>query len=269
MSATVLGDTGFIGRQLARVWRASGEQCWLPEKGSLEIFKRPLGCVYFCIGLTADFRTRPFDTVDAHVGVLRQVLEMANFEKLVYLSSTRVYAGSPAAKEDQALTVRSFQPDSLYDLSKLLGESLALSSGRNCTVARLSNVVGANMGSTNFLGSLMNEARRTGAVHFKTNLQSEKDYIWIDDAINGLIAISKKGPCSIYNIAAGINVRHDTIANLMAANGISVLVDEQAPSITFPTISIEKLFTETGFMPAPIIPRLAKWVDSELSVANY
>lgn len=264
MIATVLGGRGFIGRQLASALHARGIQCWLPERGNPEIFKRPLGCVYYCIGLTADFRKHPYDTVDAHVGVLRQVLELADFDRLVYLSSTRVYAGCLVAKEDQALTVVPYRPDDLYNLSKLMGESLALASGRNCRVARLSNVIGPNMGQTNFLGALLAEARQLGAIHFQTDLRSEKDYVWIDDAVNGLIAVAEKGQCSIYNIAGSANVCHEAIANLLAAKGISISVEDQAPVVTFPAISIEKLVTETGFRPAPVMPKLTAWLDSEL-----
>lgn len=265
MNATVLGARGFIGRQLVKTLQAGGIQCWLPERGEPEIFKRPLGYVYYCIGLTADFRTRPYDTVDAHVGVLRQVLELADFDRLVYLSSTRVYAGCSVAKEDQALTVAPYRSDDLYNLSKLMGESLALASGRNCRVVRLSNVVGPDMGPTNFLGSLLAEARQLGAIHFQTDLLSEKDYVWIDDAVNGLIAVAEKGQRSIYNIAGGMNVRHEAIADLLAAKGISISVVDHAPLVTFPTISIEKLVSETGFQPMPVMPKLAAWLDSELN----
>ena len=36
----------------------------------------------------------PFDTIRAHVSVLSEVLEHAEFESLLYLSSTRVYGRS-------------------------------------------------------------------------------------------------------------------------------------------------------------------------------
>lgn len=266
MIATVLGAQGFIGSQLAKALHARGIQCWLPERGDPEIFKRPLGCVYYCIGLTADFRKRPYDTVDAHVGVLRQVLEWADFDRLVYLSSTRVYAGCPETKEDQALTVTPYRSDDLYNLSKLMGESLALTSGRNCRIARLSNVVGPNMEPTNFLGALLAEARQFGAIHFQSGLRSEKDYVWINDAVNGLITVAEKGQRSIYNIAGGTNIRHEAIANLLAAKGIAISVEDQAPVVTFPAISIEKLVMETGFRPMPIMPKLTAWLNSELNL---
>ncbi len=51
-----------------------------------------LGHAFYCIGLTADFRSRPFETIEAHCGLLKEVLSGSRFSSFVYLSSTRVYA---------------------------------------------------------------------------------------------------------------------------------------------------------------------------------
>ncbi len=91
---TVLGATGYIGSRLVAHLQAQGHTVWAPARGDAEVFTRPLGHVMYCVGLTADFRTRPFDTVDAHVGLLAEVLRRAQFESLLYLSSTRVYMGA-------------------------------------------------------------------------------------------------------------------------------------------------------------------------------
>jgi len=262
MTSTILGSRGFIGRHLAASLRRKDKQLWLPDRDDPEIFKRPLGVVYYCIGITADFRSRPYDTVDAHVGVLKQVLERADFEQLIYLSSTRIYAGSTTAQETQLLSVATYRPDDLYNLSKMMGESLALSSGRNCRVVRLSNVLGYDMGATNFVGAILAEARKYGAVHFQTSLESEKDYLWVDDAVEGLSAISEKGRQPIYNLAGGKNVRHEVIANLLAAKGIKVTVAEDAVVTRFPPISIKKMLSDTGLLPSLVEPKLAQLIKT-------
>lgn len=262
MISTILGGHGFIGRHLSAELHNRGVECWLPKRGDQLIYQQPLGCVYYCIGLTANFRVRPYDTVDAHVGVLRQVLENADFDQLIYLSSTRVYSGSSLAEETQPLTVEPYRPDDLYNLSKLMGESLALSSGRNCRVARLSNVLGQDMGSTNFVGALVTEARKSGSVVLRTALSSEKDYVWIDDVVDALIAIATEGRQPIYNLAGGENLPHAAIARLLADKGIDVRLTDNAPDTSFPTISIEKLVADTGIRPAPVLPKLSTWLDS-------
>lgn len=261
MHTTIVGGKGFVGGHLAAFLRALAVPCWVPARGDLEMFKRPLGTVYYCAGVTADFRLRPYETVDAHAGLLREILEKGDFDQLVYLSSTRVYAGSSTAHESLTLRVSSIEPDCLYNISKLMGESLALASARNCRVVRLSNVLGAGMGAVNFVGALVAEAQRFGAVHFRTALESEKDYIGIEDVVTGLHAISVNGSKPIYNLAVGQNVTHAQFASGLAANGIKITVAENAMIAKFPPISIENLVNDTGFRPQPIAPHLNQTIS--------
>lgn len=159
---TVLGASGYIGSRVVRHLRAEGHAVWAPERGDSSILNRPLGHVLYCVGLTGDFRNRPFDTVQAHVGLLAEILRHANFESLLYLSSTRVYQGAERTDEDAPLTVVPGTPSDLYNLTKLTGESLCHCSGREgVRVVRLSNVVGEGMdpASGNFIATLLQDAR--------------------------------------------------------------------------------------------------------------
>ena len=57
------------------------------------------------------------------------------------------------------LTMNSNDPGDLYNISKLMGESLVLNDSRNgFRVARISNVVGPSQPSATFIGSLLNES---------------------------------------------------------------------------------------------------------------
>lgn len=261
---TVLGGSGFVGRHLASYLEASGLPYWVPERGSEAIFERPLGTVFYCIGLTADFRERPLAAIDAHVGVLQQLLLRADFEKLIYLSSTRVYSGAAIAEEGEVLRVSSDRPDDLYNLSKLMGESALLASGRPGHVVRLSNVLGPDMGAVNFVGAVVAEACREGRVNFRTALDSAKDYIWIDDVVAGLVAIADKGRAPIYNLAGGYNLSHVELARLLVDRGVEVTVADGAPSVVFPEIAVSRLAADTGFVPMSLLPRLTAWLDTLL-----
>ena len=66
MKATVLGGQGFIGGHLVSHLRSTGGHCWVPGRDDPEVLRRELGSVFYCVGLTADFRARPFATIDAH-----------------------------------------------------------------------------------------------------------------------------------------------------------------------------------------------------------
>src|SRR5215204_2623584 len=87
---TILGASGFIGSRLAKRLGALGLE--YQGVGRHDVLPAAsLGNVIYCIGLTADFRSRPFDTVEAHVCKLLHVLRNCEFDLLLYLSSTRLY----------------------------------------------------------------------------------------------------------------------------------------------------------------------------------
>lgn len=263
MIYSVLGAGGFIGQHLVAHLQALGHEVFAPQRNDPEIFRRPLGHVIYCIGLTADFRQRPFDTVRAHVSVLAEVLERAEFDSLLYLSSTRVYAKSADTQETASLVVAPGDSSDLYNISKLMGESLCLNCGRSAVrVARLSNVVGHDPASENFLSALIREAR-SGSILLRTALNSAKDFILLDDVVNILPRISSEGRATIYNVASGCNIdNHELVARLTELVGCrwSVLVD--APLQSFPMINIDRLRDEFVFRPRDPLEALPSLISS-------
>lgn len=237
---TVLGASGYIGSRLVAHLRAQGHTVWAPARGDAEVFTRPLGHVMYCVGLTADFRTRPFDTVDAHVGLLGQVLQRGQFDSLLYLSSTRVYMGAVDTHEDAALSVRPSDPSYLYNLTKLTGESLCHASGRaGVRVARLSNVVGPGMDveAGNLVADLLYQARH-GHVVLRSDPQSAKDYVHVTDVLDWLPRIALTGCAATYNLASGRQTLHaQWLAWLQTRTGCAVEVDAQARFRRFPLLT--------------------------------
>lgn len=264
MKCTVLGASGFIGRHLSDGLARARHDTWLPARGDPGIFSKPLGCVYYCIGLTANFRTHPYATIDAHICMLRRVLEHANYERFIYLSSTRVYSENVSTKENVPVSVQPIRPDDLYNLTKLTGECLALTVGRDCRIARLSNVVGKGIKPATFIGSIIQEAIETGSIHLHTSLKSCKDYIWIDDAIDALIMLGTKGPPGIINIASGRNTTNAEIMEWAESIGVEVDVDANASTREFPIIDIERLITLTDHPPRPVLHELRRMTRDDL-----
>lgn len=255
---TILGGTGQIGRALAAYLRSAGEHVHVPDRTSAEIYDQPLGHVIYAIGVTADFRSRPIDTMQAHVCVLSRVLREAQFDSLLYLSSTRVYSGSDLATEGSTISVNPCHPSDLYNISKLAGESLCLHSGRpKVRVARLSNVVGGDdAASPNFLPSLVREAR-AGLIRLHSSLESSKDYVHIDDVSALLTAIVRDGTHPVYNVASGRPLAHkEIVERLQQLYACRVEVDADAPFQRFPPISIERAMNEFRFSPVNVLEKL-------------
>ena len=130
---TVLGAEGWIGSALVADLKRCKRSVVAIGRSHLHAWlndNQPQGPVIYAIGLTADFRQRPHDTVQAHVSLLSQVLQREGINQLLYLSSTRVYARSASTQEDATLACLSSDSSDLYNLSKLLGEALVLQDQR-------------------------------------------------------------------------------------------------------------------------------------------
>jgi nucleoside-diphosphate-sugar epimerase len=249
---SVFGASGFIGRNVAAHLAAQGHSVAAMARGDLPSAGAALGHAIYCIGLTANFRANLTATARAHVGVLADIIDAYEFESFLYLSSTRVYAGAARTGEEEPLTVQPSSAGQVYNLSKLAGEALCLGqSAPEFRVARISNVVGPGDAPVNFLPSLLEEARRTGALVVRTSPPSSKDYIDIGDVCRTMENISLSGKRRLYNVASGNDTTNATIATLIeTALGVKPGFAADAPTTTFPRIDISRIREEFAFSPA-------------------
>ena len=268
---TVLGAGGFIGGALVSHLRAIGRPVNAVTRTDLPDFlssRPPAGDVIYCIGLTADFRIRPLDTAEAHVGLVGRALEK-NFRSFLLLSSTRVYGRAEIGREDLPIAVQPGAPGDLYNITKLAGEALCLSDPRpGVRVVRLSNVYGAGMGVGAFLGQVLAEGTERGAVTLRQSLRSAKDYIAITQVLPALLAIADRGAARLYNVASGVNTTHDAIVGVLSnAAGWDITVQDNAAATRFPRIDITRLSLEFGAPRNSILddlPALARSMRQEL-----
>lgn len=225
---TVLGASGFVGERVVTRLRAAGHAVTTPQRDDPTLLRRPLGRVIYCIGLTADYAARPFETVQAHVGVLAELLQHADFEHLVYLSSTRLYDslgehGSALLDEDSALMLAPSQARHLYDLSKALGENLCLhAGGGRAAVARLACVYDWSAGAPGFLSEWLQRAATTATLHIDSAGGIVRDYIHLDDVAAALCAMAHQRSEGIINVASGEQISNDELAEVFRRHGWTV-----------------------------------------------
>lgn len=225
MDYTILGATGYIGSELYNRLSEFGERVWAPKRQSREIFERPLGTVFYSIGMTANYSIDPFATVDAHVCYLSELLERADMQHIVYLSSVRLYdqIGTEVAIEDSPLSFSPKDPRHLYDLSKALGENLCLTaSGGRGAVARLSSVYDDGKNSLGFLSNLLKRLTCESDITLDSSPNYCRDYITLEDAISALIQIGRKNAIGIYNVASGENTYNYEIASILEEEGFKI-----------------------------------------------
>lgn len=258
MKYTVIGGQGFIGSRVSQTLRQRGHTVEVPHR-TMPLAGLDLGQVVWCAGLTSDFRTRPLETMEAHVCALVRLLSEAHFDKLIYLSSARVYRDSTHGAESTGVTVNSAVADDFYNISKLAGEAVTLHSkqGRGC-VLRLSNVFGAGGHANDFIHAVSSEARDTGQVHFQGARNVARDFIPIEDASELIATIAESGLRPIYNVASGTQVSNQDVADLLRHAGIASSFSDEAAS--FPHLNVEPLKEDFGYAPDRIKEKLGAFL---------
>lgn len=266
---TVLGASGFVGRRIADRLRLSGAQVWAPSRAEIAaddyraLTRRPLGRVYYCIGLTADYAQDPLATFDAHCRVLAKLVREGDFDRIVYLSSTRLYDGGDGRGiEDAALRLSPAESRHLFDLTKALGEHFTLvQSGGRGLVARLSCVYDTTLDATGFLPELLRRLDRERGFDLPSNPQAQRDYVLADDAVTALIAILDCGePGTIFNVASGENVSNAELVERINAAGWNLRLTGRAEPVTAPRIDISRL-RSLGVEPRRLGDFLSSYLD--------
>jgi nucleoside-diphosphate-sugar epimerase len=263
MKFTIVGAAGFIGSHL-QAWLRDQRVDYDPVgRNDNSIFIHNLGHVIYCAGVTADFRQKPHETVDAHVCSASRVLREGRWESFLYLSSTRIYTGATDTWEDRPLVLDPVNSGDVYNASKIMGETLCLTTGGpTARVVRLSNVVGRNYGSDDFLPSIVRDAVERGRVLLNTTLDSEKDYVAVEDVVKLLPQIAVSGRHRVYNVASGSNTTNRTLAKLLSEKtGCSIEVAANARTVIFPPLTTARAQQEFPFAPRP----LAESLDEILS----
>ncbi|WP_043692824.1 SDR family oxidoreductase [Luteibacter sp. 9133] len=254
---TVFGATGFIGRELVASLRESGAQVRTPERGD-NLPDGSLGHVIYAVGVTADFRQRPFDTIEAHVSLASRLLRSTDFDSFLYLSSARLYRHAADTRESARITIDPAEAEDFYDLTKLTGESICHRSGRdNVRVVRLSNVIGRDFSSRNFVFDVMREAWEERRVMLRSAPDSAKDYILVEDVVRMLPLIAAGGTYSCYNLASGVNLSHAAVlAPILHASGAELVLDHKARAQAALPLDIGRLQAEFGFVPGTVLSQL-------------
>jgi nucleoside-diphosphate-sugar epimerase len=242
---TIFGGNGFVGGEVARLLESRGDSVLRVTRANWPDAGADLGDVIFTVGMTADFRKRLVETVEMQVLRLYEALTRYKFNSFTCLSSARVYAGAAATDETASLLVRPYEEDHVYNISKLAGESLCFAMPNpKIRVVRMSNVFGVQDTSNLFLTAVMRDAVETGAVTIGQSPLSSKDYICVTDAALALVKIAESGYQRLYNLAAGENVTHQMIADVLIKHGYGVTFKDGGPVVTFPQIDTSRYAEE-------------------------
>jgi len=260
---TVFGSKGFIGSSFCNYLQSQNIECLTPDVRNNKIPTENLGHVIYAIGVL-DFKQNPMSMINAHVFLLNKILNETNFESFLYLSSTRIYLDALSTNENSSLIVNPSNFDNTYNISKIMGEMICnISKKQNIRIVRLSNVVGNNFNSNLSLPSIIRDAVKNKKISLQTSLDSEKDYVYINDVLNILQKISLCGKSSIYNVASGQNLNNEKIVKkIQEITGCKLEVIENAKKYSFLPISIERIQKEFNFEPTSVLNKFEKIIHT-------
>jgi len=260
---TILGGSGFIGKNLVNHLQNIDMEVYAPDVHHEDISKKYLGHVIYAIG-ELNSKKNFSNVIESNVCYLNKLLNTSNFESLLYCSSTRVYSGLKTTHEDSSLNLDPIDINNLYPISKVMGESICLAfDNPKIRIIRLSNVAGFNHTSKLFLPSIIHEAVDKKKITLHTKLQSEKDYVHIDDIVKVLPKIALNGKYRIYNVAKGENTTNqDITTKLQEITSCQLEVLANAKDYSFPKINIERIVNEFNFNSKSILNYIEDIVKS-------
>jgi nucleoside-diphosphate-sugar epimerase len=151
-----------------------------------------------------------------------------------------------------------------------MGESICLAfDNPKIRIARLSNVSGFNHTSNLFLPSIIRDAVDKKNINLSIKLESEKDYVHIDDVVKVLPEIALNGKYRIYNVAKGENTTNqDIITKLQQITSCKLDILEGAKNYSFPKINTERIVNEFNFNSKSVLNYIDDIVGSYKNFKN-
>lgn len=209
-------------------------------------------------GLSGNFRHQPIKTVESNIHLTIDLLnDLKVKHNYLCLSSSIVYGSNSNSdilfEEDSKLV--NLVPeniDTLYIGAKILMESIVFNYARHkgfqVTLIRLGSAYGRyeNLDDTTLIKKLIMASKRGGDCSVELNLMYEKNYVHIDDAVDGILRatfLSKEN--NIYNIGSRKSNNLVTIGKTL---GLSIQGNSSAKP-TYSNLSIKKASNHFDFNP--------------------
>jgi nucleoside-diphosphate-sugar epimerase len=199
------------------------------------INEKNLNCIetqtfdYFinCAGNSGDFRGNILNTINSNVGLLSYLLKHMKIRKsYLGLSSTRVYGFTSDKKvafcENDFSKQNHFEIDYIYDGSKKMIESMLFNYSEKVNyeikIVRLSNVYGRfnKLDDSTLIKKIIKSKIDDNILSVNVNKNSSKDYIYIDDALIGILKVLiYPSKFEVFNIGSGFSYSLNEISEMM------------------------------------------------------
>jgi nucleoside-diphosphate-sugar epimerase len=172
------------------------------------------------INLAGQFKGNFSNFIDLNIKGGLNLLEVCKKKKgirIILISSVNVYGESDgkASKENQET-----KPGNMYGTIKVLTENLYETYSKNfgikITILRLANLYGVNK-KNGLVINMINSLEKNKIVTINHLGNQERDYLYIDDAIDGIIKTiqNPQKDFQIFNITSGRGVKTNTVIKII------------------------------------------------------
>ena len=264
-SYTIFGQ-GFVGTNIVKLLKKKKYNVFVPKRGKFK-FNRNLHNIIYCIG-SDNWINDPKGSYDANLGIVPKIIFNNKFTSFTFLSSVRVYLGNPCKKisENSLIQINPNIRNFFYNSLKLTGESLCLSlPNKKIKVVRMSNLFGDNFTNQIYLlPALIRNALNNKKINIFVNKKSSKDFLYVNEALDILIKIIKKGKSRLYNVASGKNIELYKIAQkIKKITNCKIIYKNQNKLVSEPKIDISRIKKEFNFKPKKnLIKSLAEIINN-------
>lgn len=237
------------------------------------------------------YLVKPIETMEANSIGTKEMLELAkrsHAQNMLFISSGSVYGDSRDGEgpftEKHCGHVSPLEERAVYSESKRFGETLCMVYakwfGVHTTIARLSNMFGPGfaLDDGRAIPDFFNQALNNNTIQINGDPRTTRGYIYISDAVAGLLAILLDGVSGeAYNIAneksLSIKKIAEKISRLFPSCRVEVKGDNTkkylASGFMHTAVSAEKLHTTLNWKPVVDIDeglkRLYFWYKEKLS----
>lgn len=227
MKTLVIGANGFLARHLVSKLLALGwdvdcvyhtDKSFIPSQcKSFHIDELPkLKNLYDVVFLLSafipygSFNIQDKRLLDVNIKIPLKVTNKFKKSKIIFSSSVSVYGDHNSTIFEDS----SFNNPNIYGLSKLAAESILRFHG-DYQIIRFSSIYGKGMNSKTFITKVMEEAKKNKKITLFGNGSRMQDYLYIDDAINYLIAVSMCKESGIYLGVFGKSYSNTDVAKVI------------------------------------------------------
>ena len=284
-SVLITGIQGFVGRHLAAVIHGKYPAAWiigvdkvfdqgkenvivmdlLDQKGTALLLEQVSPDYIF--HLAGKIYTSSFKALyDSNVQSTENILEYLRIRGMpcrVVIPGSAAEYGAVRADDFPINEDHLTNPVSVYGVSKVWQTTLARYYGQlgvDVVIGRMFNLMGRGMPEGLSLGSFVSQLKKIRAGDSPSklvcgNLNPKRDFVDIEDACLGLIAIAEKGTCGeIYNICSGKSVSiRDILAQMIHFLKMNVSIESDEKFYKLKDIediygNNNKIFQTTGWL---------------------